>query len=415
MPLFIYQALQLDGTRTQGEIEARNRTEALRLLDLQKLQPIRVQEKSGAKAMGSTTTSSKTAPASSGPITLSRSQIIRLTEELSDMLQAGLQLEPALRVMEERQELSNLKHVVASLRQRVRDGSSFSNALRSVSPSFGELYCNLVAAGEVSGALGQILARQVTYLNLMDDLRARVTQALIYPAFITIAGTLLIGIFMTVLVPQLISLFSKTGQKLPLATQLLINLSQFLSAHGWWLALLIFASIIAFFAYIRSPKGKTWWHHTQLTIPLVGRVLYARFYAELTQTSATLVGNGVPLLNAIRLMADALPNQYLKALLRRVADYIADGAIFSSAMRRTQKFPPALIDMVVVGEQTGNLALALERVSRRYDKELNTHVQRMTALIQPIILIVLALIVGAVCYSIIAGILQSVSGFRTKG
>jgi type II secretory pathway component PulF len=414
MPIFSYQALQLDGKRTQGEIEARNRTEALRLLDHQKLQPIRVQEKSGSKAASIASTSSK-GNVASGPIKLSQAQIIRLTEELSDMLQAGLQLEPALRVMQERQELSNLKHVVAALRQRVRDGSSFSNALRSVSPSFGELYCNLVAAGEVSGALGQILARQVTYLNLMDDLRARVTQALIYPAFITLAGTLLIGIFMTVLVPQLTSLFSKTGQKLPLATQLLISLSQFLSAHGWWLSILIVASIVAFIAYIRSPQGKTWWHHTQLTLPLVGRVLYARFYAELTQTSATLVGNGVPLLNAVRLMADALPNEYLKALLRRVADYIADGAIFSSAMRRTQKFPPALIDMVVVGEQTGDLALALERVSRRYDKELNIHVQRMTALIQPIILIILALIVGAVCYSIIAGILQSVSGFRTKG
>jgi type II secretory pathway component PulF len=413
MPIFSYQALQLDGTCTQGEIEARNRTEALRILDQQKLQPLRIQEKPGGKNITTATNSSKVA-ATTGPITLSRAQIIRLTEELSDMLQAGLQLEPALRVMQERQELSNLKHVVAALRQRVRDGSSFSNALRSVSPSFGELYCNLVAAGEVSGSLGQILARQVAYLNLMEDLRSRVTQALIYPAFITSAGITLIAVFMTVLVPQLTSLFAKTGQKLPLPTQLLIRFSQFLSTYGWWLTLLILASIIAFIAYIRSPKGKTWWHHTQLNIPLIGRVLYARFYAELTQTCATLVANGVPLLNAVRLMAEALPNQYLKALLHRVADWIADGAIFSSALRRTQQFPPALIDMVVVGEQTGDLPLALERVSRRYDKELNTQVQRMTALIQPIILILLALIVGAVCYSIIAGILQSVSGFRTR-
>jgi type II secretory pathway component PulF len=412
MPRFIYQAVQIDGQRTQGEIEARNRAEALRLLDLQKLQPIRIQEKSGSKATAIFSSSPTSSP--SGSITLSNAQIIRFTEELSDMLQAGLQLEPALRVMQERQELSNLKQVVTSLRQRVRDGSSFSNALRSVSPSFGELYCNLVAAGEVSGSLGQILARQVSYLNLIQDLRTRVTQALIYPAFITGAGILLLAIFMTVLVPQLTSLFSKTGQKIPIATQILINVSQFFFNNAWWLGLLILASVAALITYIRTPQGKLWWHQTQLLIPLVGRILYARFYAELTQTTATLIGNGVPLLNAMRLMADAIPNLYLKSILRRVADYIADGAIFSTAIRRTQKFPPALIDMIVVGEQTGDLPLALERVSRRYDKELNTHVQRLTALIQPTILIVLALVVGSVCYSIITGMLQSISGFRMR-
>jgi type II secretory pathway component PulF len=213
MPLFAYKALR-DGAVTNGEIEANDRREALRKLDLQGLQPVKVTDTgagtdrkqetaptAGAKAGGGRSpVAEKEIP--EGPIKLKRSDVVLFTEELSDMLAAGLQLEPALRAMESRQELGNLKVVSIKLRQIVRDGNSFSNALNRVSPSFGPLYCSLAAAGEASGALDTILKRQAHYLKTLQELQGRVTLALIYPAFLMFSGIMVAIIFVTKLIPQ---------------------------------------------------------------------------------------------------------------------------------------------------------------------------------------------------------------------
>ena len=206
MPVFTYKAIS-DGSVTTGELDASDRREALRMLDRQGLQPVKLTESSASKskapppnkgakagnpkpgtpaAVAAAAADPKEIP--EGPIKLKRAEVVLFTEELSDMLAAGLQLEPALRSMENRQELGSLKVVSVKLRQIVRDGNSFSNALRRVSPSFGPLYCSLAAAGEASGALDTILQRQAHYLKTLQDPQARVTPALIYPAFLLLSG-----------------------------------------------------------------------------------------------------------------------------------------------------------------------------------------------------------------------------------
>ncbi|MFM8654107.1 MAG: type II secretion system F family protein, partial [Verrucomicrobiota bacterium] len=208
MPAFTYEALVPGGGRTRGTLEAKSRQEALAQLSRQRLQPIRLQA-AGAVGSGPAESSAKsTAPAERQ---MSELQIISFTEELGDLLDAGLQLEGALTMMEQRSEASSLMAVAESLRTQVREGVSLSRALKVASPSFSDLYCNLVAAGEVSGALGSILQRQVLYLKKLNDLKGRVIQALIYPMFVTGAGILLMGLFVVVLVPQLEMLF-KTQQ-----------------------------------------------------------------------------------------------------------------------------------------------------------------------------------------------------------
>ncbi|MBI4024413.1 MAG: type II secretion system F family protein [Verrucomicrobia bacterium] len=409
MSVFIYQAVGANGDKVAGELEAQNRIDAYRKLDKENLQPVSLELKDLVESQNPP---DKSEPLSSGLLTLSRAQIILFTEELSDMLDAGLQLEPALGIMEQRQELSSLKSVTAALRQRVREGRSFSSSLRSVSNHFGELYCNLVAAGEMSGALPQILRRQVGYLTTMDELQARVLQAMIYPAFITGAGVLLLFVFMTVLVPQLTVLFIKTGKELPMATRMLIGVSGFM-AHYWWGLLAGGIALgLSFWQAIRQPAGRLWWDEARLKIPFFGPILTARFYAQLAQTLATLVGNGIPLLNGLRLMNRATPNVYLNGLLAKVIDLVAEGGSLSRAFKRVGHFPLVLIDIIAVGEQTGHLSTAFDKVARRYDKELNQRIQRMTALIQPLVIVVMAILVGLVAYSIITGIFQAVSGLR---
>jgi type II secretory pathway component PulF len=414
MALFVYHAVGKNGQRVSGQVEAQSRAEAFRKLDRDRLQPISLIQKDGVECNGTVSAQKEGGEQvlATRNIRLSRGQIILFTEEMSDLLDAGLQLEPALRVMEGRKELSSIKAVASALRQQVREGSSLSYALRIVSPSFGDLFCNLVAAGEISGSLPELLRRQSIFLVAIDDLRKKVVSALIYPSMIFVLGIGLIFLFMTYLVPQLTTLFQKTGKDLPLLTRLLVQTSVFFS-HYWWAIIAGAAAVVfGFLQLIRTGSGRRWWHRTQLHLPLFGSILRGRFYAQFSQTMANLVANGIPLLNGLRLMTGATGNVHLRALMEKVVVMVGEGGSLSRALQRVGEFPPMFIDMIGIGEQTGDLAQALEKIARRYDKELNIKIQRLTALVQPVVILVMAGMVGLIAYSIINGIFDAVSGLR---
>lgn len=395
------------GGRTRGTLEAKSRQDALAQLGRQRLQPIRLQQEGAAGALAKEGSVQAAAPAERQ---MNETQIISFTEELADLLDAGLQLEGALRMMEQRSEASSVKAVSESLRHQVREGVSLSRALRVASPSFSDLYCNLVAAGEVSGALGAILQRQVLYLKKLSDLKARVVQALIYPMFVTGAGILLMVLFVVVLVPQLEMLF-KT-QKPPLITQLLLGTSRFLVQWGWMVLAMLALAGIGFWQAVQKPAGRLWWDQARVKIPVAGAVLEAAFYAQFSQTLANLLGNGVTLLQAMQLVSRATPNSYYRVRLEKAAEQVSEGYSLSRALRQVGGFADTFLDLVAVGEQTGELAKALDKAGARYEKEMDRRIQRITALIQPVIIVIIALVVGAVVYSIITSIFDAMSGMR---
>ncbi len=407
MPAFTYEALVPGGGRTRGTLEAKSRQEALVQLSRQRLQPIRLQQEGAAGPAVKTSGPGATAPAERQ---MNEGQIISFTEELGDLLDAGLQLEGALKMMEQRSEASSLKAVAESLRTQVREGVSLSRALKTASSSFSDLYCNLVAAGEVSGALGPILQRQVLYLKKLSDLKGRVVQALIYPMFVTGAGILLMGLFVVVLVPQLEMLF-KT-QKPPLITQLLLGTSRFLVQWGWMVLVMVALGGIGFWQAIQKPAGRLWWDQARVKIPIAGPVLEAAFYAQFSQTLANLLGNGVTLLQAMQLVSRATPNTYYRVRLEKASEQISEGYSLSRGLRQVGGFSDTFLDLVAVGEQTGELAKSLDKAGARYEKEMDRRIQRITALIQPVIIVVIALVVGAVVYSIITSIFDAMSGMR---
>ena len=424
MPVFAYKALATNGSVTTGEIDAADRPEALRMLDRKGLQPVNLRETSAAvparktngkakeqetlRQTGKVDTAEDAIP--EGPVKLKRAEVVLFTEELSDMLSAGLQLEPALKSMENRQELGNLKAVSYKIRQIVRDGVNFSVALKKASPSFGPLYCSLAAAGEASGALDQILKRQCHYLKTLAELQSRLILAMIYPSLLIAAGIGLCVVMVTILIPQLISLIEGTpGGKIPLGVAILTWLSEFLSK--WWIVilLLIIAGGIFFKAWKDNEANKPTWDRMKLRLPLIGRVIASRFYVQFLETLANLVNNGLPLLRALELSRDATENLSLKAELNRVIEQVGDGRSFSKALIRSGTFPPLLIDMIAVGEQTGKIDLSLRRAAERYDKELDKDLQRIMALITPTVLVIMATLVGAMAYLMITAIFQTIS------
>ena len=410
MAAFTYKAVDANGKTVSGELDAPNKQQAFRQLEVKELEPLSVQSSGGTD--GGNTKQGAAARPGGEKIVLKRAQVILFTEEIADLVEAGLQLDQALRVMLERQDHPALKAVSAALRDELREGTSLSVALNKVSPSFDSLYCNLVAAGELSGSLPQILRRLAANLNLVAELQSRVVSALIYPAFMATAGFALIVIFMAVLVPQLTNLFRKTGRELPMMTRMLIQISDAF-AHYWWVGLVVaIVTVAAFKAWVKSPAGHASWDAKNLRLPLVGGILQTRFLTQFAQTLGNLILNGVPLMSGLRLMARATTNLFLRGLVERLVLLVGEGASFSTALRQVGSFPPVFIDIVAVGEQTGKTAAALEKAGNRYDKQLKQKIDRLTTLIQPAIVIVMAIIVCVVAYSIIAGIFQSASGLR---
>jgi len=278
---FTYKALSGSGSVVTGSLDAGDRGEALRQLDRKGLQPVSISMGSGSASSAPTANKKESKKASAaatknekvaveeeipdGPIKLKQAEIVLFTEELSDMLAAGLQLEPALRAMENRQELGSLKIVSSKVRQLVRDGNSFSASLRRVSPSFGDLYCNLAAAGEASGALDTILDRQAHYLKTLQELRGKVVLALIYPCFLVLAGIGVGIVFITQLIPQLTGLIENSaGGEVPLGAKLLMGASDFFVK--WWIVivLVIAAALILFKAWKDNEANRPAWDRMKL-------------------------------------------------------------------------------------------------------------------------------------------------------
>ncbi|MGB6220989.1 type II secretion system F family protein [Haloferula sp.] len=429
MPVFAYKALSATGAVQTGQVDAGDRGEALRLLDRRGLQPVSLTQSKGVVSAKPQKGDSKRGPkpvakpvaprkedsSDGGQLKLKRAEVVLFTEELADMLGAGLQLEPALKAMENRQELGSLKEVAEGIRTHVRDGMNFSLALRKVSPSFGPLYCSLAAAGEASGALDTILRRQAHYLKTLSELQARLILAMIYPAFLVFAGVGVSVVFVTILIPQLTQLIeSAPGGKLPGPIQLLVSVSDHLGVYWYVYLILLIAAGLFFKAWKENEANRPTWDRVKLKLPMIGPVISSRFYVQFLETMANLVGNGLTLLRALELSRDATQNLSLRASLNDVIDQVGDGRALSKAMVRTGNFPALLIDMVSVGEQTGKIDLSLRRAAERYDKELNKDLNRIMALIMPTILIIMALLIGTMAYLMINAIFQTISNLNGR-
>ncbi len=420
MAVFAYQGTSAKGERKSGEVEAPTRAEALRRLTSDRIQPLslvlkadevvsRKSSKSGAPAATPTRRGNAT-----GNIRLSNANVILFTDELADFLNSGLQLEPALQLMENRDEKSPVKDVSAFLREKVRDGTSFSEALKMASPNFGELYCNLVAAGEVSGALAPLLRRQALHLVAMQELKGRIQLALIYPAALVLAGIAAMAIFMTVLVPQMTKLFAKPGQVMPLPTYVLIVVSNATQKFGPIVLLLTAIGVVSFIGYIRTPKGQRWWDQAKLNLPLMGPLLSASFYAQFCQTMANLLQNGLPLLTAMKLMSRATGNVFYRSLVLRITDLVGEGASLTRAMKSVGHFPASLRDLMKVGEQTGELGTTMEKVGLRYDKVIQGRIDRIMTVVPLVIISALGLMVLLIAWSMLSGIYQAMQGLQNR-
>jgi type II secretory pathway component PulF len=323
-------------------------------------------------------------------------------------------LDEGLSVLEKRLKQPRVQQMTHALHQALVDGRSFSQALRDFPRIFPPIYVNLVAAGEASGALPDILARLVEHLMQAKNLRDRVQQALIYPAFLAFAGAALITLFITFMVPQLVGFMSQNGGALPLPTRILLGVNHLITAY-WWLAFAIaVGAFIAFRAFVRSDEGRIAWDRFRLMIPGYGRVIRHRYYAQFSRTLGTLMENGVPLLRAIDLVTEIAGNRYLEMKMAEVRRAVIDGATLSTALTNQQLFPELFTDMMAVGEQTGHFAQTMQTIADVYERELDRTVKMISALIPPVIIVLIAIVVGFVVYSILSAVFEMTQSLQVR-
>jgi type II secretory pathway component PulF len=307
-----------------------------------------------------------------------------------------------------------LQSLCRTLHQRLVDGQSLSQAMRQFPKIFSPLYVNMVSAGEISGALSTIMKRLVKYLAEIKALRDRVQAALIYPAVLVVAGVILITIFMTVMVPQLTEFFTHTGQTLPLPTRILLGANHLIVWY-WWVGVLAAALLFSLYKmFTREPAGRQAWDRFRWSIPGYGHIMRYRFYAQFARTLGTLMENGVILLRALELLEDISGSEYVRMKLIDARRSVMDGASLSVALRGGNIFPELMLDMMAVGEQTGHFGETMSMIADVYERDLDKQVQTTSALIPPLIMLVIAAIVGLVVFGVLDAVFTMTTGLQGR-
>ena len=416
MPQFSYRARNSEGGLVEGTLNCPDRSVAIRQIEDLHYIPVRIevvgadpQVVSGAAA---------TATAAAGPamqkLKIPHTQLLIFTEQLGHLLQAGMTLDEGLSVLQKRLKHPRVQQMTGALHQALVDGRSFSQALRDFPRIFPAIYVNLIAAGEASGALPEILKRLVEHLMQAKDLRDRVQQALIYPAFLAIAGMILMTVFITFMVPQLVTFMSQNGGTLPLPTRMLVSFNNLITGYWWVGAAMVVAAIIGFRAFVRTDEGRVTWDRLKLSAPGYGRIIKHRYYAQFSRTLGTLMENGVPLLRALDLVTEIAGNRFLEKKLADVRRAVIDGANLSVALAAQDLFPELFTDMMAVGEQTGHFAQTMQTIADVYERELDRTVKIISTLIPPVIIVCIAVIVGFVVFSILSAVFEMTSSLQTR-
>jgi type II secretory pathway component PulF len=407
VPQFTYRARNAQGGLVEGVLDCPDRAVAIRQIELQQCIPIRI-ELAAAEAKAAAGRDGAAPVAATQSLKIPHGQLLIFTEQLANLLQAGMTLDEGLSVLEKRLKQPRLHQVTHALHQSLIDGRSFSQALREFPRAFTPLYVNLVAAGEASGALPQILLRLVKHLMQAKELRDRVQQALIYPAILAIAGIALVVLFVTFMVPKLAGFMAQvqTGGQLPFATRTLLQVHHLVVGYWWVGALLAVGGIVAFRIFVRSNEGRIAWDRFRLAIPGYGRVIRHRYYAQFARTLGTLLENGVPLLRALDLVTEIAGNRFLEVKLAEVRRAVIDGATLSAALAEQKIFPDLFTDMMAVGEQTGHFGETVQTIADVYERELDKTSSILSQLIPPIIIALIALVIGLVVYSVLSAVFE---------
>jgi general secretion pathway protein F len=335
-----------------------------------------------------------------------------MTRQLATLLKAGVSLVEALTAMVDQVEKERLKRILSDVKQRVNEGSSLADALNHHSKVFGTLFVNMIRAGESSGALDSVLLRLAEFTEGQARLRQKITGTMIYPAIMLVIGGGVLVMLMTVVVPKVTKIFDDMKVNLPWTTKLLIASSNFLQDY-WYLVVPTFAGgAFAFFRWTRSEKGKPQWDKLVLKVPVFGPLIRQLSVARFARTLATLLKSGVPLLTALDIVKNVITNTTMSAVIDTARDAIREGESIANPLKKSGEFPPLVYHMVSIGERSGQLEDMLLNVADSYESSVEVRIGALTALLEPMMIVLMGAVIAFVAFSILMPILQMNSMVR---
>ena len=337
---------------------------------------------------------------------ISAADIAVMTRQLATLVRAGVPPVDSIAALTEQVEKEQLVRVLSAVRETLNEGTSFAKSLEMHPKVFPPLYVNMVAAGEASGTLENVLERLADFMEGQARLKGKVVSALAYPVLMMIIGGLLVGFLMVAVVPKVTIIFENLGQTLPWNTRLLIFASNTIGDYWWLLILLTVVSGVSFQRWKASPVGRMRWDIMQLRWPVFGRLNLLVAVARFTRTLSTLLSSGVPLLKAMEIGRNVLGNAKLEGVVTEAIGSIREGESIAEPLKRSGAFPPMVIHMIAVGERSGQLEAMLENVSRAYESDVETRVTALTSLLEPVMILALGAVVGFIAMSILMPLMQ---------
>lgn len=417
MPIYEYKAYAAGGATTTGVIDAdtpraardKLRNDKILVTDLKQIRG-RNPKSSAAKSGGAVSAfreklnSMRTAP--TGPQGRDVEILSAFTRQLGTLLAAGIPLAEALRAMIDQADTRRLETMFREIREDITTGVSLGDAFAKHPYMFSDLYVNMVRAGEASGHVDQVLSRLADFLGSQRALTRKVSSALMYPLLMVLLGVIVVGILMTVVVPKITGMLEDTGQELPLPTQILVGVSDLF--QNWWWAGCLLLGLASWLIerYYKTENGKLVIDRTFLRIPILGDMLLKSAVSRFTRTLSTLLTSGVPAVQSLEITESVVGNQVIANATKHVRTRILEGTDIATPLKQTEAFPSVVGYMVAVGEQSGELENMLDRIADAYDEELEVVTERVTALLEPIMIVSLSGAVGFIVYAIVLPILQ---------
>lgn len=395
MPNYYYKAARKDGSLIEGHLDSASEDLAARSVRNQGLTLLSIRLQGDISAHKADASSS-----------LSHNQVLSFTGEFAVLLRAGLPIDRALKVLIDMSDGSAVRVVLENILATVKGGKGLSQALQEHSNLFDEFYVSMIRSGEASGNLADILSRLAAQLERAKEVRASVVSALIYPAILAFIGVASVAVMLGFVVPQFEELFADMGQALPMLTQMVISAGD--AIEQWGLLMLLVCVGVFFTArkWLRTPEGKSWYDHKMLTLPVLGAVVFKYEIARFSRTLGTLLGSGVSLLKALNIAVDTVGNSEVKQALLKLSPEVKRGGHISHALAEANLFSPMMIQMVRVGEESGQLDQMLLELARVYDDEVSAGVKRSLTLLEPMLILTMGVMIGIIIVAILMGILS---------
>lgn len=402
MPKFAYRALGANGLPVEGTVEASAQALAVQQLQKNGMTVLRMEE--GAGTLASTDAKALLTSRISGQ------QLVEFAGETSALLDAKIPLENALKTQADLCSHTRFKDVLSDVWKRVNSGSSFADALAQHPKVFESFFVNMVRGGEASGSLELIMQRVAGLLEHRAQMRSKIVGAMIYPCLLIVMGIVVIFVMMLYVVPKMTELFSGTGQLMPTATRLIIDMSNFTRDY-WWVYPAAAALLVAIYkAATRTEAGKAAFGRRLLKVPLLGTLVGQAEASRFCRMLGALLDGQVPILQAISISGSTLGNAALRAVMREVAGEVQAGRPMGPLLSTREVFPPLAARMITMGEESGELHVMLAKVAERYEEKVSATTDRLVSVIEPVFIIIMGIIVGF----IVVGMMQGIMAMSTS-